>query len=79
MPRLKRGSCRRVDADVDDAAHGIDHGDDGVDRRPASTERGRRCADRRRLDTQDVLLAPLEAGVIPLPHQLHVLTLARRS
>jgi SNF2 family DNA or RNA helicase len=24
--------------------------------------------------TQDVLLAPLEAGVIPLPHQLHVLS-----
>src|SRR5262249_57344420 len=24
--------------------------------------------------TQDVLLAPLEAGVIPLPHQLHALT-----
>src|SRR5467141_855531 len=24
----------------------------------------------------EVLLAPLEAGVIPLPHQLHVLTLA---
>ena len=26
--------------------------------------------------TQDVLLAPLEAGVIPLPHQLHALTRA---
>ena len=25
---------------------------------------------------QDVLLAPLQAGVIPLPHQLHALTLA---
>src|SRR5271167_3905609 len=26
--------------------------------------------------SQDVLLAPLEAGVIPLPHQLHALTRA---
>jgi hypothetical protein len=26
--------------------------------------------------TQDVLLASLEAGVIPLPHQLHALTRA---
>src|SRR6516162_10251588 len=26
--------------------------------------------------TQDVLLAPLEAGVIPLPHQLYALTRA---
>jgi hypothetical protein len=26
--------------------------------------------------TQDVLLAPLEAGIIPLPHQLHALTRA---
>src|SRR5438876_3663124 len=26
--------------------------------------------------TEDVLLAPLEAGVIPLPHQLHALTRA---
>src|SRR3981189_2714691 len=26
--------------------------------------------------TQDVLLAPLEAGVIPLPHQLHALSRA---
>ncbi len=27
--------------------------------------------------TQDVLLAPLEAGVIPLPHQLHALDSCR--
>lgn len=29
--------------------------------------------------TQDVLLAPLEAGVIPLPHQLYALTRAVKS
>lgn len=29
--------------------------------------------------TQDVLLAPLEAGVIPLPHQLYALTRAMRE